>query len=477
MEARATSSPLYIHTLMSLTLRLSLTYLLLTIVGLLLLGTGFVALATRYLTNQRAQTLDSQAEIYTAMIGELADSAQSLQSLASGGIGREVLLDGTTVRIFSTDGALLVGDSSLGPFPSRPALALVRPALPLPASQSADRSYTAREISADGQVIGVVELSRGISEDQRLLGSLRALTLQAALISGVVMALASLIVARSIARPILRQSQRAETLAHEFDPTQTNSTSPQRDEIGQLAASLDALEIGLHAYTARISDLEQSRVQFYRNISHDLRTPLTAISATLENLIDTAPPAQQPALSTLESETHRLARLVDDLLCPPDSGHLRLVGRIQVHLGDLADELCALLAGRSNRAGVALSCLIESQITVRGDRDRIKQALLNLLDNALRITPPGGTVRLHIARTGDMAHLSVTDSGPGVQADLRERIWERGVRGDNPGSSGLGLAIVREIAAAHGGNAWLDSDYRPGARFIIELPLAGEERI
>ncbi|MEI6778781.1 MAG: HAMP domain-containing sensor histidine kinase [Chloroflexales bacterium] len=462
---------------MSLTLRLSLTYLLLTIVGLLLLGTGFAALATRYLTNQRAQALDAQAEIYTALIGELADSAQSLQSLASGGVGRELLRDGTTVRIFSTDGALLVGDASLGPFPSRPALALVRPALPLPASQSADRSYTARAISADGQVIGVVELSRGTSEDQRLLGSLRTLTFQAALISGAVMALVSLIVARSIARPILRQSQRAETLAHEFDPTQTNSTSPQRDEIGQLAASLDALEIGLRAYTARIGDLEQSRVRFYRNISHDLRTPLTAISATLENLIDTAPTAQQPALSTLESEARRLARLVDDLLRPPDSGHLRLVGRIQVHLDDLANELCALLAGRASRAGVALSCLIESQITVRGDRDRLKQALLNLLDNALRITPPGGMVRLHIARTGDMAHLSVTDSGPGVQADLRERIWERGVRGDNPGSSGLGLAIVREIAAAHGGNAWLDSDHHPGARFVIELPLVGEERI
>jgi signal transduction histidine kinase len=324
-------------------------------------------------------------------------------------------------------------------------------------------------------VIGVVELSRGNGEDERLLGSLRALTLQAAIAAGVVIALVSIFVARSIARPILRQSRRAEALAREFDAAQLRPAPPQRDEISQLASSLDALERGLRAYTARIGELEQSRSRFYRSVSHDLRTPLTAISATLENLIDDAPAAQQPALATLDSEARRLARLVDNLLRPPDDGLLHAAGRGEVPLGNLADELCALLAGRARRAGVSLQCAVEGQIMVLGDRDRLKQALLNLLDNALRITPAGGTVRLHIARVGDVARLSIADSGPGVPDELRERIWERGVRGDSPGSSGLGLAIVREIAIAHGGSAWLDSDHRPGARFVIDLPLEGAE--
>ncbi|MEI7772222.1 MAG: HAMP domain-containing sensor histidine kinase [Chloroflexales bacterium] len=459
---------------MPLTLRLSLTYLLLTLVGLLLLGAGFVALATSYLAGQRAQALAAQAEIYAALVGELADSPQSLQGLAAGGVGRELLPAGTAARIFSTGGALLAGDPSLGPFPSRPALALLRPDFPLPASQAADRSYAARAIIAAGQTIGVVELSRGTGDDERLLGGLRALTLQSALAAGTVMALASLLVARSIARPILSQSRRAEALAREFDAAQRPPAPAQRDEIGQLAASLDALESGLRAYTARIGVLEQSRSRFYRSVSHDLRTPLTAISATLENLIDAAPAAQQPALATLDAEARSLARLVDDLLRPPDDGLLP-AARGQVPLGDLAADLCALLSGRARRAGVALSYVAEREIYVPGDRDRLKQALLNLIDNALRATPPGGAVRLHVARAGDLVRLSVVDSGPGVSAELRERIWERGVRGDSPGSSGLGLAIVREIAAAHGGRAWLDAGHRPGARFVIDLPPGGAE--
>ncbi|MBX0327566.1 HAMP domain-containing histidine kinase [Oscillochloris sp. ZM17-4] len=460
---------------MPLTLRLSLTYLLLTLVGLLLLGAGFVTLAGGYLSGQRAQSLDAQAEIYAALIGELADSPQALQGLAAGGVGRELLPAGTAARLFSTGGALLSGEPALGPFPSRPALALVRPALPLPASQAADRSYTARAVTSGGQTIGVVELSRSSAEDQRLLSSLRALTIQAALAAGAVMALASLLVARSIASPILRQSRRAERLSHEFDTGPRQSGPPQRDEIGRLAASLDALESGLRAYTARIGELEQSRTRFYRSVSHDLRTPLTAISGTLENLIDSAPAEQQPALATLDAEARRLARLVDDLLRPPDDGRMLLSRRAQVHLAPLADEICALLAGRAHRAGVALRCLADDALSVSGDRDRLKQALLNLLDNALRATPPGGSVALTVARADGQAQISVADSGPGIPAALRAQIWERGVRGDSPGSSGLGLAIVREIVIAHGGEAYLDADHRPGARIVIELPLGRAE--
>jgi signal transduction histidine kinase len=456
---------------MPLTLRLSLTYLLLTLAGLLLLGAGFVGLAGRYLASQRDQSLTAQVEIYAALIGELADSPQALQALAAGGVGRELLPPGTTVRLFATDGTRLAGDSALGPFPSRPALALVHPALPLPASQVAERSYVARAISVGGQTIGVVELSLSTAEDARLLAGLRNLTIQSALIAAAVMALASLLVARSIARPILRQSRRAEDLARTFDPRPSRSGPPQRDEIGQIAASLDALELGLRDYTARIGELEQARARFYRSVSHDLRTPLTAISGMLENLIDAAPPEQQPALELIDVEAHRLARLVDELLRLPEDGHLLPVRRARVALASLADAVGALLAGRAHRSGVALRCAAADDLAVSGDRDRLKQVLLNLLDNALRVTPPGGSVELLITRAADHARISVADSGPGVPPALREQIWERGVRGDQPGSSGLGLALVREVVAAHGGEAYLDPDYRPGARFVIDLPL------
>lgn len=456
---------------MPLTLRLSLTYLLVTLAGLLLLGAGFVALADAYLAGQRERELAAQAEIYGALLGELAASPAALQALAPALPGADLLPAGTAARVFSLAGALLAGDPALGPFPSRAALPLVRPPLPLPASQVEGRRYAARAIAGPAGPVGVLELSRDASDDAALLAGLRRLVAQAALAAAAAVAIVSLLVARSIARPIERLTRRAEDLAATVGGP-AGAARPSRDEIAALAASLDRLDAGLQGYVARIGDLEQARARFYRSVSHELRTPLTAIRAGLENLADAAPDAGRPALEALEGEAARLARLVDELLRPPDDGRLALTTRAPVELRALTAEVAALLAGRAARAGVALAAEGDA-VLVSGDRDRLKQALINLADNALRAAPPGGSVRLTARRAGDLALLAVEDSGPGVPAALRERIWERGVRGGDAatdGSAGLGLAIVREIAAAHGGRAYLDPGPGTGARFVVELP-------
>ncbi|EFO79307.1 integral membrane sensor signal transduction histidine kinase [Oscillochloris trichoides DG-6] len=456
---------------MSLTLRLSLTYLLLTLVGMVLLGGGFVALAGRYLAEQRTTTLTAQTDLYAALLAELADSPATLQALAASGVGREILPSGTVVRLFDPNGTRLSGDTDLGPFPSRPALELLRPPWPLPASQVADRTYAAQAIRVGASIIGVVELSVSSAEDVRLLVSLRHLTLNVALVAALLMALVSFGVARSIARPILRQSQRASDLARSFTQDLPAAPPPQRDEIGQLGANLDTLEASLRTYSARITELEQARSRFYRSISHDLRTPLTAISGMIENLSDTAPAEQHAALSLLENETQRMARLVDELLRPPADGQLLLARRTPIALGSLLRELHDLLAGRARRAGVNLDYRVASDIRVAADRDRLKQALLNLLDNALRATPPGGHIFLALEQRGPQAILSISDDGPGIPPEMHAAIWERGVRGANPGSAGLGLAIVREIIHAHGGTVELDPTHQPGTRMQIYLPL------
>jgi signal transduction histidine kinase len=459
---------------MSLTLRLTCTYLLITLTGVLLLGAGFVALAGRELAEQRARALDAQTEIYAALLGELAATPAALQALAPARPGADLLPPGTAVRVFSTAGALLAGDPALGPFPSRAALPLVRPPVPLPASQAEGRRYAARAIGGPADPIGVLELSAPTAEDDALLAALRRLAVQAALVAAALVAVVSLLVARSIARPVVALTRRAEGLAGLVAPAPAAPQAPQArgDEIAVLARSLDRLDAGLKAYVARIGELEQARARFYRSVSHELRTPLTAIRAGLENLADAAPAPQRPALETLEAESARLSRLVDELLRPPDDGQLALAALAPLDLGALAAEVATLLAGRAARAGVAISA-VGGPLPVRGDRDRLKQALINLADNALRATPPGGAVRLAAARAGGLARLSVEDSGPGVPPELGDTIWERGVRGGAPaadGGAGLGLAIVAAIAAAHGGRAYLDAAFAPGARFVVELP-------
>ena len=143
--------------------------------------------------------------------------------------------------------------------------------------------------------------------------------------------------------------------------------------------------------------------------------------------------------------------------------------RKQCHyLAELIGEISANLAGRAQRGGVALHTALTPPLIVSGDRDRLKQALLNLLDNALRATPPGGRIAVTARPAERGVVIDVVDSGPGIPPDLREAVWERGIRGAD-GGSGLGLAIVRTIVEAHGGSAIL-LPAAAGAHFQLTVP-------
>jgi signal transduction histidine kinase len=459
---------------MSLTVRLALTYLLITLVGVLILGGALLVLVERTLTLRNEQALAAQAQLSAALLAELAGSAAELPTVAGAVSGS--LPAGATARVFSNAGVLLSGTGELGPFPSRAALALIRSSVPLPASQAPGRQYSASAIAGPGGPIGVVEISRDGAEDAQLLRDLRKLIGQAAVGAALVMGLVSIIISRAIARPIKRLTRRADVLAQSVAPDPApqpmDFQHAQRDEVQRLAAGLDRLEAALNARLTRIGELEQARARFYRSVSHELRTPLTAIRAGLENLADGGDPAQGPAFARLEAEAARLGRLMDELLQPPADGNLALDALTIVDLGALVTELAALLAGRARRAGVQIACTAPEGIRVNGDRDRLKQAVLNLIDNALRVTPPGGTVTLQVAATNGRAQVRVIDTGPGVAPDEREVIWNYGTRGSHAGSAGVGLALVRAIAEAHGGGAELDAAYGPpGAQFVIVLPL------
>jgi signal transduction histidine kinase len=456
---------------MPLALRLAFTYVLITLTGVLLLGGGLLVLVERTLTQRRDAELAAQAALSAALLAELAPTTAELQGVANAVGG--ALPPGVVARVFSNEGLLLSATRELGPFPSRAALALVRSPIPLPASQVADRQYRAERIGNATATLGVVEISRDIRADTQLLQDLRRLVLQTAIGAALLMALLSVLISRAIARPVQRLTQRADALAQSVA---SGAIVPQpmvrssRDEIVRLQQSLDHVERALAQRLERINTLEQARSHFYRSVSHELRTPLTAIQAGLENLTDTVPSAQQPAVAQLEAETARLTRLVDELLQPSADGNLAVVRWAQVDLAALIAEIGALLQGRAQRAGIVLTWCAEEPLFAQADRDRIKQALLNLLDNALRMTPPGGTVQLMAQRYAGLIELAVIDSGPGVPPDAQALIWQRGWSGPHAGRSGLGLALVRAIAEAHGGSADLDPTSAAGARFWIRLP-------
>ena len=248
---------------------------------------------------------------------------------------------------------------------------------------------------------------------------------------------------------------------------------------------LDELE-GAEA-TARSSEARTRR--FVADAAHELRTPLAGVRAAAEAAVDPElPPADRERLHLLLlRETGRAARLVDDLLALA-----RIDAGIELHPVpvDLAELARAEVERARLRApGVQLRVSGEP-LVVPGDPQRLGQVLANLLDNARRHAPPGGTVTVSVgpeqdgaARDGaaggaGRATLTVTDTGPGVPAADRERIFERLVRLDearsaDDGGAGLGLAIARGIARAHGGDlTCVEPPAGAGAAFRLELPLS-----
>jgi NtrC-family two-component system sensor histidine kinase KinB len=147
--------------------------------------------------------------------------------------------------------------------------------------------------------------------------------------------------------------------------------------------------------------------------------------------------------------------------------------REPISLRALAQRTAQIFTLQAREHGVALETdLPADELRVSGDATKLGWALSNLIGNALRYTPRGGTIRVEAARADGSVRVAVADSGPGIPPEQRERIFERFAQGEAGGAAGLGLAIVRDVVQAHGGRIFLESELGRGSRFILELPAA-----
>jgi two-component system phosphate regulon sensor histidine kinase PhoR len=224
--------------------------------------------------------------------------------------------------------------------------------------------------------------------------------------------------------------------------------------------------------------LERLRSDFVANISHELKTPVTAVQGFAETLLhadETSPQDVQEFASIIYREASRLARLIDDLLelSRLESGAAKLV-RETVDLSQLASAVVQRHRPAAEAAGMVLVGPAVGPVTVSGDAHQLEQMVSNLVDNAIKYGRPGGRVVVGVRRDGGEALLSVADDGPGIAPQDVPRVFERFYRGDKSRSprqpgTGLGLAIVRHVASVHGGTAGVSS--RPGQTvFSVRLP-------
>lgn len=273
--------------------------------------------------------------------------------------------------------------------------------------------------------------------------------------------------------PLGRDAERLESAVRRLeDGDRSGRTGVRRsDELGHVARALDEL-------TARLDELERERASFEEerrmmlsSVGHDLRTPLAALRAALEALVDGIAPDPDRYLRSMVRDVEALGSLVDDLflLASIEAGRLELP-RQPVDLAELADEAIEALTPAAARAGVDLRLRSTGRVLVEGNATAIGRVIRNLIDNAIRYAPPGSLVDVDVGTDGT---VRVIDQGPGFPPDFAA--FERFARADPSraratGGAGLGLAIARGLVEAHGGRIWIE--HTGGGRVAFTVPAA-----
>jgi len=310
--------------------------------------------------------------------------------------------------------------------------------------------------------------------------------LVAAIGATVVALLLGVLLARTLTRPLRELTSATRAVAGGELGRQVNVRS--RDELGDLATAFNQMSQDL-AYA------QERRQQLTNDIAHDLRTPISIIQGHAEALRDGVLPPNEETFDLIHDEARRLHRLVEDLrtLSRAEAGELELLPR-PVDVRPLLEQTVAAHSPQAQNQQVTLTLDVAPDLPpLDVDPDRIVQVLTNLVDNALRHTPPDGKITLsatpppdrfpsrlansHAPATDHWSLITVSDTGPGIPPEDIPHLFERFYRGDksrrrHAGGSGLGLAIARSLVEGHGGHIWVESEPGAGATFHLLLPTA-----
>ena len=243
-----------------------------------------------------------------------------------------------------------------------------------------------------------------------------------------------------------------------------------------ISASLSIVAIG---QIRRDVELARLRGDFVSSVSHDLRTPLAQMRLYLETLRlgrFTTEEQRAASIEHVERETTRLTHLVERVLRFSGNGRSNDGSWVDVDVAAETRRIVEEFRPLAESRRVSVVADVSAVPPVRLSPDALRHVLLNLLDNAVKYGPPGQTVHVRVTPDGDAVRVAVTDEGPGVPVAEREAVWAPFRRGRAPGpvaGSGIGLAIVREVATRHGGRSWIENGTAQGATFVVSLPVNG----
>jgi signal transduction histidine kinase len=353
---------------------------------------------------------------------------------------------------------------------------------------SRDEEAAAQEIMVGDTVVGRLVIVRPMQSaifgpmERAFVTRLRWLLVAGALLAGVLGVLLGVVLSRSLTAPLRRLAIAARAVADRDFSRRV-----------RVEGSIEMAEVAdaFNEMTEALENSERQRQNMVADVAHELRTPLSVVQGNLRAILDDVYPLEKAEISRLYDETRLLSRLVDDLreLALADAGQLRL-SLLPI---DVAPEIQATtdsLALAAEAQSVTLSVHVPDGLPpVRADADRLAQVLRNLLVNALRHTPVGGSVTVVAAQAGSEVEVTVADTGEGIAPQDLPKVFERFWRADlararmgrpRPGSgdvrwawgSGLGLSVAQSLVEAQGGRIWVESILGEGTTFRFTLPVA-----
>ncbi|MES9538799.1 MULTISPECIES: HAMP domain-containing sensor histidine kinase [unclassified Actinomadura] len=415
-------------------------------------GLGAARQSERERTAEKAAA--AAAASYTAAGGWAGADLREARAIAAGA--------GAGLFVRDAEGNIIASPENPGPA-TRPG---GRPGGGHGPGLGAGQGTVAKPVRTAGRTVGSVRLAFGAPAASSGRDVAWAWILPAAAAAVAAAAAASWYVSRRLTRPLARLATAARALAAGDRSARAGASAP--GELGELVTAFDRM-------ADELNRAELGRRRLAADVAHELRTPLAGLQAGLEELRDGFTEPDPARLAALHDQSLRLGRIVGDLaeLSAAESAALSL-RPADVDIGAVAREAVAARRAQLDAAGLTVHTGIADGVVIRADADRIHQALGNLLSNAARYCRPGDSVTVRVRAQGDEAVIEVADTGPGIPAAERahvfERLW-RGSSGRRVAGSGIGLAVVRELVAAHGGTVTASSPDAGGATFTIRLPV------
>lgn len=328
-----------------------------------------------------------------------------------------------------------------------------------------------RPVIVNGEVVYIVQAARSLTERNRTLHFLATTLVIASAIVTLIAFGIGWVLSGITLRPIHRITQTAQTIGDERDFTRRVDYTGPPDEVGQLASTFNSMLSRLQDAFQKVEHSLQMQRDFVADVSHELRTPLTTLRGNL-GLLRRDPPMppeeQTDILSDMVDESDRLIRLVNDLLMLARADAGRNLAKEPVDVSALLEETCRQARQLDSRRGISLDAA--PGLTVRGDRDAVKQVLLIALDNALKHS--SGDVNVSAAQKGSQVEIRVQDFGEGISPEKLEHVFDRFYRGEEastiPGF-GLGLSIAKTLVDGMGGEIVMESELGEGSTVIVRF--------